>query len=102
MIGPAAINRPVPWSTLNKEQRELQATKMSIHAAMVDRMDQEIGRVLAQLKAMGVFENTIVLFLSDNGASAEMMVRGDGHDPSRTGQVVHWRQHTITSVITGT
>ena len=81
-IGPGEINRPVPWDTLTTEQRDLQATKMAIHAAMVDRMDQEIGRVLAQIKAMGQFDNTIVLFLSDNGASAEMMVRGDGHDRS--------------------
>ena len=79
-IGPAEVNRPVPWNTLNQDQRNLQATKMGIHAAMVDRMDQEVGRVLAQIKAMGAFDNTIVLFLSDNGASAEMMVRGDGHD----------------------
>jgi arylsulfatase len=81
-IGPAEVNRPVPWDTLTTEQRDLQATKMAIHAAMVDRMDQEIGRVLAQIKSMGAQENTLVLFLSDNGASAEMMVRGDGHDPN--------------------
>ena len=54
---------------------------MAVHAAMVDRMDREIGRVLAQVKAMGALDNTLVFFLSDNGASAEMMVRGDGHDP---------------------
>jgi len=48
---------------------------------MVDRMDRDIGRVLDQVRAMGAFENTIIIFLSDNGASAEMMVRGDGHDP---------------------
>lgn len=79
-IGPNEINRPVPWETLNDAQREFQASKMAIHAAMVDRMDQEIGRVIAQIKAMGALDNTIILFLSDNGASAEMMVRGDGHD----------------------
>src|SRR5690606_14429569 len=45
------------------------------------RMDREIGRVLEQLREMGAFENTLVLFLSDNGASAEIMVRDDGHDP---------------------
>jgi arylsulfatase len=44
-------------------------------------MDREIGRVLAQLTAAGALDNTLVLFLSDNGASAEIMVRGDGHDP---------------------
>jgi arylsulfatase A-like enzyme len=54
---------------------------MAIHAAMVDRMDREIGRVIAQLKAMGAFENTLIVFASDNGASAEIMVRGGGHDP---------------------
>ena len=55
---------------------------MEIHAAMVDRMDREIGRVLDQLRAMGAWDNTLILFLSDNGASAEIMVRDDGHDPS--------------------
>ncbi len=55
---------------------------MAIHAAMVDRMDREIGRVLEQLRAMGAFENTLIFFLSDNGASAEIMVRDDGHDPA--------------------
>jgi arylsulfatase len=55
---------------------------MAIHAAMVDRMDQEIGRVVDQLKVMGAFENTLILFASDNGASAEIMVRNGGHDPA--------------------
>ncbi|WP_414664505.1 arylsulfatase [Horticoccus sp. 23ND18S-11] len=81
-LGPDEVNRPVPWSELSAAQRKFQAAKMAIHAAMVDRMDQEIGRLIAQLKAMGAYENTLILFASDNGASAEMMVRGDGHDQS--------------------
>ena len=80
-LGPGEVNRPLPWMELTDVQREFQANKMAIHAAMIDRMDQEIGRVLAQIKAMGAFENTLVVFLSDNGASAEIMVRGDGNDP---------------------
>lgn len=80
-LGPNELNRPLPWNELTTEQRQFQAAKMAIHAAMVDRMDREIGRVLDQVKAMGALDNTLVLFLSDNGASAEMMVRGDGHDP---------------------
>jgi len=79
-LGPGEVNRPLPWAELTEAQREFQATKMAIHAAMVDRMDREIGRVIAQLRAMGAFENTLILFASDNGASAEIMVRGDGHD----------------------
>jgi len=80
-LGPGEINRPLPWNELTARQQAFQAAKMSIHAAMIDRMDREIGRVLAQLKAMGVFDDTLILFASDNGASAEIMVRGDGHDP---------------------
>lgn len=80
-LGSLEVNRPVPWDRLDARQQTFQSQKMAIHAAMVDRMDQEIGRVLDQLRAMGALENTLVLFLSDNGASAEMMVRGDGHDP---------------------
>lgn len=80
--GPGEVNRPVSWNDLNDEQRAFQATKMAIHAAMVDRIDRETGRVLDQLRAMGAFDNTLILFLSDNGASAEMMVRDDGHDPA--------------------
>ncbi|HEV3144207.1 MAG TPA: arylsulfatase [Gemmataceae bacterium] len=80
-LGPNELNRPLPWADLTPEQSEFQANKMAVHAAMVDCMDREIGRVLDQLRAMGALDNTLVFFLSDNGASAEIMVRGDGHDP---------------------
>ena len=81
VFGPGEVGRAVPWDSLNAEQQEFQAMKMAIHAAMIDRMDQEVGRVLEQSRAMGERENTIVLYMSDNGASAEIIVRGDGHDP---------------------
>ncbi len=81
-LGPGEINRPVPWKTLTAKQREFQAAKMAIHAAMIDRMDQEIGRILGQLESMNELDNTFICFLSDNGASAEIMVRGDGHNPT--------------------
>lgn len=47
--------------------------RMAVHAAMIDRMDQGIGRVLQTVKEMGAEQNTLVLFLSDNGASAEFL-----------------------------
>ncbi len=80
-LGPNELNLPLAWKDLSEGQREFQASKMAIHAAMVDRMDREIGRVLAQLRAMKALDNTLIFFISDNGASAEIMVRGDGHDP---------------------
>lgn len=47
------------------------AHAMAVHAAMVDRMDQEIGKVLRTLEATGQLENTLILFMSDNGCSNE-------------------------------
>lgn len=81
-FGPGEIEYAVPWDSLTAKQKEFQATKMAIHAAMIDRTDREIGRVLDQLRAMNALDNTLVLFLSDNGASAEIMIRGKGHDPA--------------------
>ena len=81
ILGPGEVAAPIPWDELTDEQKEFQATKMAIHAAMIHRMDLEIGRIVDQIKAMGKWDNTIVIFLSDNGASAEIMVRADGHDP---------------------
>ena len=79
-LGPGEVNLTLPWTELSEEQRKFQATKMAIHAAMIERMDHEIGRIIEQIKRMNAWENTLLLFLSDNGASAEIMVRGDGHD----------------------
>ena len=81
-IGPGEVTRALPWSSLDAEQKALQRTKMAIHAAMITRMDLEIGRVLDQVKAMDAERDTVVIFLSDNGASSEQLIRGDGHDSS--------------------
>ena len=81
LLGPGETEYAVAWDSLTDEQKRFQATKMAIHAAMVDRTDQEIGRLLDQLKKMEILEDTLIMFLSDNGASAEIMIRGKGHDP---------------------
>ncbi|UOQ69850.1 arylsulfatase [Hymenobacter volaticus] len=51
--------------------REWDARAMAVHAAMVDRMDQSIGQLIAELKRTKQYDNTVILFLSDNGASSE-------------------------------
>jgi arylsulfatase len=83
-LGPGEIEHALPWVQLTDEQKNYQATKMAIHAAMIDRMDREIGRVLEQVRVMGAWDNTVILFLSDNGTDATIMVRGDGHDRAAT------------------
>ena len=81
-IGTNEVAHAVPWESLTAAQKDFQAIKMSVHAAMIHRMDIEIGRVLEQIKEMGSLDNTIIVFVSDNGASAEQIIRGLGEDPS--------------------
>jgi arylsulfatase len=81
-LGAGEVKLPAAWAELSETQRAFQAGKMAIHAAMIDRMDREIGRILEQVRRMGAWDNTLILFASDNGASAEIMVRGGGHDPA--------------------
>ena len=88
-LGTGEVQFAVPWNDLTDEQRQFQAMKMSLHAAMIARMDREIGRVLQQIRAMDAWEDTLVLFLSDNGTDATMIVRGDGHD--RDAEPGSWR-----------
>ena len=81
-LGPGEVEGSPAWDGLTPEQKRFQATKMAIHAAMVHRMDREIGRVVDQIRAMKALDNTVILFLSDNGADSTILVRGDGHDPA--------------------
>lgn len=57
-----------PWDELSDAEKKSHARNMEIYAAMVDYMDMSIGRVMDYLKAKGLYENTLVLFMSDNGA----------------------------------
>jgi arylsulfatase A-like enzyme len=56
---------------LDAEQREQCARKMAVYAAMIDSMDQGVGRIVDKLQASGQLDNTLILFLSDNGACPE-------------------------------
>jgi arylsulfatase len=59
------------WATLGADRRADLARRMAVYAAMIDRMDRNVGRVIDDLKAHGQLDNTLVFFLSDNGACAE-------------------------------
>lgn len=61
------------WDSLTQQEQRISARSMEVYAAMVERMDWNIGRVLDQLEAQGVMENTVVLFLSDNGAEGALL-----------------------------
>jgi arylsulfatase len=71
---PSRDNRAPSWSDIkNKEDWDL---RMAVYAAQIDRMDQGIGRILAKIREVGQEENTLVLFLSDNGGTAEHVDSG--------------------------
>jgi len=59
------------WETLSDSEKDIQNQKMAVYASMIDRLDQNIGKVLRKVKDMGEEENTLILFASDNGSSAE-------------------------------
>jgi len=65
----AAVETNVPkWNSLTKEEQETWSEKMEVYAAMVDNLDQNIGKLLAYLKETNQLEETLILFVSDNGA----------------------------------
>ncbi|MEJ7737230.1 MAG: arylsulfatase [Chitinophagaceae bacterium] len=62
-------NRPlISWKLLTKNEQRIEARKMEIYAGMVDNMDYNIGRLIKYLKEIGEYDNTLFVFLSDNGA----------------------------------
>jgi arylsulfatase len=71
LLPPMEIGETKPkWESLSLEERKKEAKLMEIYAAMVDRLDQNIGRLLKQIEAQGQLENTLVFFFSDNGGCA--------------------------------
>ncbi len=64
------------WNVLDKAARDAADQTMAVYAAMIDRMDRNIGRVVRALEERGELENTLIIFASDNGSSSEMVTGG--------------------------
>ena len=67
-ISPRDEDAP-PWQDV--QDKDWEAMKMAVYAAQVDRMDQGVARLLATLRALGQEENTLMIFLSDNGGYSQ-------------------------------
>lgn len=74
------------WAELSDSAKTDQVRRMQVYAGMIDRLDQNIGRLIEQIKAMGEWENTLFMFVSDNGASAEVVQIGEGP----IGSITRW------------
>ncbi|MEN8129810.1 MAG: arylsulfatase [Pseudomonadota bacterium] len=69
------------WESLGDEEKKYNTRRMQTYAGMVDNMDANIGKILAYLEKIGEADNTLVLFLSDNGADASEMPLSPGYGP---------------------
>ena len=72
-----------PWTELNAGEQDDQDLKMATYAAMIDRLDQNIGRLMAKLEELGVDQNTVLMFFSDNG--------GCPFDRNKKNQIPPWQ-----------
>ena len=85
------IDRGSSWNDLTPAQQSYQSKKMEVHAAMIDSVDQGVGRIIAALRETGELENTVIFFLSDNGASPEIpgYAGYDRNGQTRDGKISH-------------
>jgi arylsulfatase len=60
-----------PWNDLDPEQQRREARKMELYAAMVENLDHHVGRLVDYLKERGLYENTLIVFMGDNGPAGE-------------------------------
>lgn len=58
-----------PWDTLSSEQKKIEVRKMALYAGMMENLDSNIGRLINHLKEIGEYDNTLIVFMSDNGAA---------------------------------
>jgi arylsulfatase A-like enzyme len=79
---PPRDEEAIAWESLNQREQVEWDSRMAVHSAMIDVVDQEVGRLVSLLRKRGIYEDTVIIFLSDNGASAEFLVRGDGDEPT--------------------
>ena len=70
------------WSDLSEDERRLESRKMEIYAAMIEHLDVQVGRIVSYLKESGQFDNTYIIFMSDNGGDASVRPERDEYDNS--------------------
>jgi len=71
------------WADLTEEERRTSARTMELYAAMVSHMDEQIGRLIGYLRATGEYDDTLIIFLSDNGPEGNMFPVGAAWDNSK-------------------
>ncbi|MCH9022222.1 MAG: arylsulfatase, partial [Planctomycetes bacterium] len=82
------------WDSLSDEEKDKEDNRMAVYAAMIDRVDQNIGKLLAKIEERGELDNTLVLFASDNGCAASSDGSYSGYNPTANqgemGSMTRW------------
>jgi arylsulfatase len=68
---PPRNEKITPWENLSADEQRRESRKMELYASMVHNLDDHIGRLVGYLKEAGLYENTLIVFMSDNGAAGE-------------------------------
>jgi len=68
---PPRLDWITPWEDFSEHERRVESRKMELYAAMLENLDRHVGRLLGYLTDEGLLDNTLVVFMSDNGAAAE-------------------------------
>jgi len=68
---PESHSRLTSWKDLSEQEKKIESKKMEIYAGMVENLDFNVGRILHFLKEINEYENTLIIFMSDNGAAGE-------------------------------
>lgn len=84
------------WDSLSEEEKIKEDGRMAVYAAMIDRMDQNIGKVLDKIEERGELDNTLILFASDNGCAASSEGDFSEYNPTANegemGSITRWTQ----------
>lgn len=90
------------WDSISEQEKRVWIKRMAVYAAQIDCMDQGIGRIVKVLKDNSILDNTLVIFISDNGGSAENISRTDksyevlGRKESYESYRIHWANASNT------
>ena len=87
----------VEWDSLSVEKKQEMEFRREIYAAQIDRMDQNIGRLVEHLKKHRILDDTLIMFLSDNGCSAEGGMFGYRHTRNKKANFDRWRSKSGTA-----
>ncbi len=96
-----SLSENTRWDTLTDDEKKELDFRRAIYAAQVDRMDQNIGRLIDNLKRTGKLDNTLIIFLSDNGCSSEEGMFGFNWPEFRKDNFKDWHKLSNRSVSQG-